>query len=225
MFKFFKKRLFTVAQQIEMAKYPVVMAPLFGSLIPVQLRKLTAAQIRSCGNISLLKSWEDKAREQAGAFSKKEIIAFSERHKEIAKKAMVCPTYDELFAALTTKEKKGEIETQIKELEALIAQCDRGPKKQSFEEELDSLRIWYDLILPSDFVSYIVGYSLGINESDIQIVSDEMLIDAAYLAERGHDNPSDHLPGQFTDFMRDDINMRAWFLLDQKKKELRSNAG
>ena len=225
MFKFLKKRLFTVAQQIEMAKYPVIMAPLFGRQIPVQLRKLTAAQIRSCGNISLLRSWEDKAREQAGAFSRKEIIAFSERHKEIAKKAMVCPTYDELFAALTTKEKKDEIETQIKELEVLIAQCERGPKKQSFEEELDSLRIWYDLILPSDFISFIVGYSLGINESDITLVSDDMLIEAAYLADRGHDNPSDHLPGQFTEFMKDDINMRAWYLLDEKKKELKSNAG
>jgi len=44
------------------------------------------------------------------------------------------------------------------------------------------------------------------------------LIEAAILAERGHDNPANHLNGNFTDFMKDDINKRAWLLLEDERE-------
>jgi hypothetical protein len=215
-----KRNPASVTQKIEAAKYPIIMAPLFGAMIPVQIRELTAAQIRSCGNLTLIESFEDRARRHAGKFSRKEIVAFAERHREIMKQCLVTPTYDELFKALTAKE-RGMFEQQLKDIDVLIKDCPRGPKRNQLEEERDGLRIWVDLILPDNFVNYVVAYALGIDKSDIKRVSEEMLLEAAYLAERGHDNPSDHLPGQFTDFMRDDINMRAWMLLDDKKESIR----
>jgi hypothetical protein len=222
MFDFLKKKKnpVSITQQIEMAKYPVIMAPLFGAMIPVQVRQLTSAQIRACGNISLIESFEDRARRKAGKFSRREIVAYAERHREIMKACLVVPTYDELFKSLTAREKQ-DFENQIKEIDALIKDCPRGPKRQLLEEERDGLRVWVDLILPDDFVSFIVSYALGVDTSDIKKVSEAMLLEAAYLAERGHDNPCDHLPGNFTEFMRDDINMRAWYLLDQKKEEMK----
>jgi hypothetical protein len=214
-----KRKKATLTQQIEYAKYPVIMAPLFGAMIPVQVRELTAAQIRACGNISLIESFEDRARKQGGRFTKREILAFAERHREILKACLVVPTFEELHVALTQKESH-QFDDQIKAIDALIKECHRGPKRQALEEERDGLKIKVELILPDNFVAFIVSYALGVDKSDIKKVSEEMLLEAAYLAERGHDNPADHLPGNFTEFMRDDINMRAWFLLDNKKKEL-----
>ena len=46
-----------------------------------------------------------------------------------------------------------------------------------------------------------------------------MLLEAAILAERGHNNPADHIHGIFTDFMKDDINKRAWILLTEEREK------
>lgn len=219
-----RKRL---AQEIEIAAFPIIMAPLFGRMIPVMVRELNSTQIRACGNISLIESFNDRLKREGGKFKRREILAFSERHREILKAALVVPTYEELFESLTKHVSK-HYEEQLKEIDGKIAELKaagfRGPKLSVLEEERDGLRIWIDLVLPDDFVGSVVAFVLGVDKSDIRKVTEDMLYEAAYLAERGHDNPCDHLPGNFTAFMRDDINMRAWFVLDQRKEEARQNA-
>jgi len=77
----------------------------------------------------------------------------------------------------------------------------------------------YEFLLPADFVSYIVSYALKVDESDIKLISEDMLFEAADMAKRGHDNPADHMQGNFTDFNREDINKRAWVVYFQRMKE------
>jgi len=55
-----------------------------------------------------------------------------------------------------------------------------------------------------------MSFALQQDNSDIKDVSEDMLFSAAIKATKGHDNPADHLPGNFTDFNREDINDRAW---------------
>lgn len=218
-----KKRTYPVQKQIEMIAFPVIMAPLHGAMIPVQVRELTSAQIKACGSFSLIETIDDKLRAQ-GRFSKREIVEYSETQRNIVKAALVVPTFDELMNGLQAKIKLTELEAQYAEISALLRECPRGPKRMQLQEELDGLRIWMDLILPSDFMAFIVSYALGVDKSDIKKVTEDMLLEAAYLAERGHDNPCDHLPGRFTEFMRDDINVRAWYVFDMKKEEARHAA-
>jgi hypothetical protein len=79
--------------------------------------------------------------------------------------------------------------------------------------------IWTDYLLPEDFTAFIASYALGIDKGDIKKVSEKMLLEAAALAEKGHDNPADHLDGIWPEvqkgFYLDDINKRAWQILQE----------
>jgi hypothetical protein len=213
----------SIEQKIEIAKYPIIAVPFFGTAIPFQVRMLTETQIQSCGNITLIASFENRIKEQNGKFTRKEMVAYAERNSKILQECLVVPTYEELLKYLNIKEKVELIKKQIEDLQKTIDECPRGPKKQSYEEELDGLRIWYDLIIPTATSSFIVAFVLGINGSDIRKVNRTMLLNAAILAVRGHDNPSDHCEGNFTPFMRTDFNAQAWIVYDEEKELM--NAG
>ncbi len=116
-----------------------------------------------------------------------------------------------------------EIKKEIEEVKKELIKVKPGPKRSAMEEELDALRIKCQMILPDDFVSWIVCYALKIDKTDIKKVSEKMLLDSAILAKNGHDNPADHIDGNFTHFNKDDINRRAWneynkFMEKNKKK-------
>ena len=101
----------------------------------------------------------------------------------------------------------------------LIATLPAGPRRTAFERETDGMRVWIDLLLPEDFMAGVVTYALGITKSDIKEVTENALYSAAVLAKIGNDNPADHLHGIFTDYMRDDINLRAAIILKEREKE------
>lgn len=206
-------------QDIEYAAFPILIAPFHGSPVSVKLRELTQAQILACGNFSLIETLEDKVMRKHKKINIKDMIGYAERNHSIVKAALICPTYEQIFKIIGCIPGRNKKKKQLLELEQKITQMKPGPKRTELQNKIDALRIWYDLILPDDFISFVVGYSLGINKSDIKKVSEEMLLNAALLAERGHDNPVDHVDGIFTPFMKDDINCRAWNILDKFKKE------
>jgi hypothetical protein len=213
-----------VIEQIEAIEYPILFIPFHGTPVPVQVRELTQAQLMSCGNFSLIETLEDKIRMDSKKCKISDIVAYAERNHNIVKQALINPTYDQLFKIVGTNNKVKEAKKELAELKKKIGSTKSGPQRSKLEEEIDNMRIWCDLILPNDFMSYVVSHALGINKSDIKTISQNMLLDAAVLAERGHDNPADHIDGRFTPFMKDDINKRAWFLLNQKRKENKPNA-
>lgn len=192
------------------AAFPIVTVPFHGTTVPVKLRELTQVQIRACGDFSLIKTFEDKVRAMSGKPTMAEINAYSERYHAIAEAAMVAPTYDQLLGMYDRDAKVRSARKKLDQAEKLLAKTPKGPQRAALEEQVQSLRIWTDLILPEDFLSAVMSYALGMDKSDIDDVTDDVLLDAAILAERGKDNPADHLDGRFTPFMRDDINRRAW---------------
>ncbi len=187
------------------------------------VRELTQAQILSCGDFSLIETFADKVAKKRLKYATKEILAYAERSHAIARAALVHPTYDEIVAVFGKDKKMLDARGRLDELEKKLGAAPPGRERDILDEQIRGLRIWVDLILPEDFLAVVVGYALGLDKSEIKTVSEDMLINAAVLAERGHDNPADHIGGRFTDFMRDDINTRAWLLLHQKREESRQH--
>lgn len=212
----------TTLQEINDIQHPLVALKFAGNDVVVKLRELNQAQIYACGGnrFSLIETIDDKIRIKKNP-KMKDIIAYAEIQNAIAQKALVSPTYDEIFEICAEGFDREKFKKEIQETEELIAKTPRGTKQRALMEELDSIRVWYDILLPSDFLAGVTSYALGVDKSDIKEITKETLLNLAYMAKSGHDNPADHIDGNFTKFNIEDINRRAWAVFyeeEQKKK-------
>jgi len=210
----------TALEKMKDIQFPIIVVPFYGQLTPVKLRELTQAQIVASGGLkfSLIETLEDKRRSKKKP-KLSEMTAYAEIQHEIAKRALVSPTYDEIFEMVGAGIDRDNIKKELDEIEIIISKTPRSPKRKALEEEFECKRIWFDLLLPEDFLAAITSYSLSINKSDIKEVTKEALLEAATLAKMGHDNPSDHYDGIFTPYMKDDFNRRAWITYAENKKK------
>jgi hypothetical protein len=214
----------TALDIIETAQYPIVFAPFFGVQTPVKLRELTQAQILACGNFSLIETFHDKARREATMKkpTMREIYDYAELQHNLCKAALVAPTYEEIFKVIGSDPKIDDKKKELQSLREMLRKAPKGPERIKLEEEIAALEAFVNLLLPDDFIIFVMCYSIGIEKSDIKLVTEKMLLDAAILAERGKNNPADHIEGRFTAFMRDDINRRAWIILaDERERNKR----
>ena len=205
------------------ASYPLIVAPWHGIQTPVRLRKLTATQALSCGDFGMIELLADKIANNRSP-SIEELSAYAERHDKLCKLAMVKPTYDEAMKIAGAHIDSKDISRQLAEIESMFAKIESMQDKdtsllKNLRDQYSAIELQSKFILPADFTAHIVNYTLGISESDIKAVTEEMLMNAAVLATRGNDNPSDHLRGVFTDLMTREIDNRAWILFDEKTKK------
>lgn len=196
---------------------PCIMAPFMGSVVPVIVSRLSFAQIRSCGDFSLIETISDVIQKKK-KMSASEMVVYAEMQYEVVKAALVSPTYDEIMSLNEYDILRKSAETEIKETGAIIDDLPVGPKRDKLQLEYDALKMKYEFLLPADFVSFIFSYALRIDETDIKLVSEDMLYEAAIRAKNGSGNPSDHLPGTFSDFNKVDINNRAMIIYAKRMK-------
>lgn len=208
-----------VLDRIEAAAIPIIALPWHGSMVCVKIRELNQTQILACGDFSLIETFQDKVRQKKKKIKRSEVMAYAAAQHAIARAALLSPTYDEIMERIGRGKDIDKKKLELEELKKSLESCPPGPQRSTLEEEIDSYKIWIDLILPTDFLAALIAYCLGVNKSDIKNVSEKMLLDAAILAERGHDNPHDHLHGEFTDFNKHDIDVRAWMILADFKEE------
>lgn len=208
-------------EKIEAAEYPILIIPFHGTPAPFMIRELNEAQTLACGNFSLIETLEDKIRLNTKKYNIRDIIAYADRNHAIVRAALIKPTYDQIFEIIGANPKVDENKKELKELKKKLGKTKSGPQRSALEEEIDTLRIWCDFLLPNDFMSYVVSYTLGINKSDIKLISGKIMLDCAILAEKGSNDPIDHCDGRFTPFMRDDFNRRSWIILAEKRKEMK----
>lgn len=204
-------------------EYPLIQAPFFGEAVLVKVRILTQAQILSVGDFSMIETFADKIemKRRQKKLKMSDVVAYAELQHSLCRASLVAPTYEQIFEVCSID---GSVETKRKELDEILSTLATTPTskdRSQLEQRAMELKVWVDLILPTDFLSTVVGYALDMHRSDIKQVTEEMLIQAAVLAELGHDNPADHIEGRFTAFNRDDINTRAWRLWHERKKEMR----
>ena len=207
---------------IEDAEYPLIVTQWKGIEVLVRVRELSQVQLLACGNFSLINLGELTS----GPFQWSQWVEYAEQNYKILRATLVSPSYDEVMELVGKDAMVKDAEAKFREINGLLRDLPRGPKRQEYEKERDSLRCLYDLILPDDFIAPIVAYEVGIGRTDIKKITREMLLTAAILAERGHDNPADHIDGIFSAFNRDDINRRGWEVLgDERERIKRGNHG
>lgn len=206
-------------QQIRDEVIQVIMVPFYGTMVPVQVRLLTDAQITACGSISLIETFEDKIRQKNKRLDMREILAYSERMHRIVEEALVAPTYKQIMEQFAHAPKLLDAKQELDKLKKKLRSEPNRMERKALEQEIDSMKLWVNYILPEDFIATIVSFVLDIDRSDIKKVTRDILLECAYLAERGHDNPHEHCQGRFTPFMQKDFDRRAWAALDEERKK------
>jgi hypothetical protein len=194
------------------------MMPFNGTPCPFIIKKLTYAQIRSCGEFSLIETVQDIVDGKKKP-SVKQMYAYAEMQHSLVKKALVSPSYDEIMSKSGIDEIRINAEKELEEIDLMIKELPLGPKRRDLEDRRDTIKMQIDFILPADFLSAVISYSLDIDSSDIKEVTEEMLYEAAIRAKNGAGNPSDHLPGNFTEFNCVDINNRSWAEYYKRQKK------
>ena len=202
------------AEALKDIEYPLVAMPWKGDLVLVRARRLSQIQIMSCGSFSLIDF--DKGQKP---FTFVKWAEFAKTRYQIMKESLVSPTYREIFDIIHRGDLVESSEREFRELGVLIESLPRGPKRQELEEQHAALLCHFRYIFPEDFIAALISYALSQDVSDIAKVTREMLLTAAILAKEGGDNPADHIKGCFTDFNREDINLRAMQVLSEEKEK------
>lgn len=194
------------------------MAPWNGVMCPVIVRELNFAQIRDCGDFSLIQTTSDILANKR-KMSISEMLAYSELQYKIVESALVSPTLDEIMSLNEYDLLAVEAKKEIVALQEIIDSLPDGPKADKLQNDLDTMRLDYEFILPADFVGWIMSYALKIDDSDIKLVSEDMLFEAAIRAKNSNGSIADHLPGNFTDFNREDIINRGLVIYHDRTKK------
>ena len=193
-----------------------VCVPFNGTYIWCQLRCLNATQLDACGAVTLInivKEHEKEHKATSEDFDK--FIEIRNIQEKICREVFNNPTFEEIEKIVigednVLKSKKEQL-NKIKKTD-LSGMTEE--QKKEINSRIDKLELELGFLLPEDTMAFCTSWGLGIDISDIKKLTEEQLRDAAILATRGHDNPTDHISGRYTDRDREDINKRAWSLYE-----------
>lgn len=196
-----------------------VCVPFNGSPVWCKLRCLNATQLEASGGVTLIET-----NQADGNKSFQMLIEMRNTQEKIIRDIMVCPTFDEVVSLVSEEDFCAKrIREQIEEIKAIDRKGMTTKEKADLEARLYNLELSVAFILPEDTMGYLTSWALGADVSDIKKLSEEQLLDAAFLAAKGQDNPHEHLTGIFTDRDKNDIDKRAWILhhdfMERKKRE------
>lgn len=186
--------------------------------IPVwcKLRCLNQTQLEACGGVSLVNILGEVTKR---APKIEDMIDIRNTQEEIAKMTLVIPSFDEIMKIITEEDLViTRIKAEIEELKKIDPKTLPATKRKEFEDELFKLEISVAFLLPEDAMGVITSWALGQDVSDIKSLTADQLYRAALLAERGHDNPTDHISGCFVDRDKPDIDACAWGELHRRRE-------
>lgn len=198
--------------------YPILMAPWHGTLTPIRVRLLGDSTTLACGDFGLIKSFGENLSSEFGP-TLEEMNAYAERHHEICKLTMVNPTFDEMFAIAGAHIDSKEIDKRLKDIEDVWKEMPPGPDRVKLKNEFDLLELSSKFILPPDFTAFIVNYALQIDKTDINDVTEDVLMNAAIMTNRCGGAPHTHFPGVLTPRMVKEFDNAALVLFDKKTKK------
>jgi hypothetical protein len=203
------------------ASNPMLMLPFNGELLPFRVKKLTSNQILSLGNVSVIETFHDKIN-KARTPTPEEMNEYAERQHQLVKLAMVQPTYDEVIAQVVPGFDWKALEAELADIKTRFKAMKPGKDKSELQNRYNLAEMRYKFILPADFIGAVLDFCLDISSSGIRAVTSDILLHAAVLATRGHDNPSDHVDTTLmTPFHRQDFDNRAWLEFDRKQAEIK----
>lgn len=184
---------------------------------------LNATQMQSCGNFSLLNFPKEDAEKLSEDEILEEVRDIKNTQENIFKLCLSSPTFDDIIEMYKATDVWKRIKKKEAEIKDLVAQLPEGTEKDEFQRELDRYEIFQGFIFPDDFSDKLTTIMYQKHNSDILRVSENMLLQAAFLAERGHDNPHDHISGLFTEFHKQDMDKHAWYLLSEYREKQKTD--
>ena len=206
--------------------FQVIIAPFNTMEVPVKVRCPNELQLRACGAFSIIDTRSDEQKDSEDKKISDAILADTiDKQEKILEVTLVSPTYADIINNVygqdtwyqDTKEALAVIETRLYNKDE---QIDPG-ERQILVARLRTLKMQCGFMLPADFTAFIVSWALGIDRSDIKKVTNSILLEAAILATRGHDNPCNHLHGNFNEYHKNEINKEAWVLYNEFEKNKR----
>ena len=202
--------------------HPAIYAPYNGRGLWVIARILRYSEIKLCGDFSLIETSQDKINKQNKKYSIEDVERYTEIRHNVVKLSMLSPKYDDLINTCLKYDNIDNIDDQLLNIEIKLKELESSGEKCDIiklRNEYARLELQYKYVLPDDFISFIFAFALRLDESDIKLVSEKMLYDAAVTAKLGNDNPANHIEGTF--FKRDieDFNDRSWVEFFDREKE------
>jgi len=202
---------------IEAAAFPVLAAPFNGDTVYVKVRSLNSIQLKGCGDFCLIDLSDPKERRESRI---EDVIASINYQEKILEETLIEPTYQDIVNKCYGKDSWiHHKQEKIKEIQAKIEKIKDPKEKRQVTDQVNGLNMMVGYLLPTDFTAYITAWALDIDRAPIKKLTRSILLQAATLASRGKNNPVDHLPGDWTDFHKDQINMTAWVVYDDHVRE------
>jgi len=207
------------------ALFHIIPVPFNGTPVWCELRCLNASQILALGNYSNI-----DRKESGGKTTRQQITDVRNYQEKLVRAVMNKPRFDEIVSLVSEndfvmKDKRSELE-ELKELVKQHGESWPKKKQMDIKQQMDDLELFMGFILPEDAFGFLSSWANGNDISDIKKLTDDILLEAAILAENGRDNPHDHIRGVFTDHNMRDIDIRAWAVYDDylNKKKIERTA-
>ncbi len=210
---------------MEAAVYPAVSVNFNGKEIIVIAKRLSFMEIKNAGEFSLLDLKENIIGANPSII---EIAEYVELQHEVLKKCMINPTYEQAESLLNRNADVEPLRARLEDMDLkfhLMSKQEQNSKEgKKFEEEYAILEMRVNFIFPQDFLVDMFLFATSQDISDIKLIqSEEILYNAALLAEKGNCRASDILcsDGDFTEFNKYDIDMRAAVIKMDREREAR----
>lgn len=211
----------TAINEIEAAVSPAVSFHFNGKEIFFIARTLSSLEIQSCGNFSLVNLDSDTPKD-----SKEDPIVamakFAEIQHKVLKLAMISPTYEEVEQVLFKHAGVDDFPKRMEEIKTQFVFEKDSKKKMAMEKEFAILEMRSKFIFPQDFLIEMFEFATEQKKSDVRkLVSEDILLEASILAEKGRCRVSDILcaDGYFSEFNKLDIDKRGAVVLYNHRKK------
>jgi hypothetical protein len=193
-----------------------ILLPWNGEFGLFTIRMLNATQLRACGDFTTLELDTEEDETKAPDFEA--IKSLKNMQEKMFTLALVKPTFNEMCDILEVSATMQRFRETLKHAREQIRLVEDVEEMHEYEEQIEFYENALGFLLPDDFSAALTALLLQKDNTDIRKVTKEMLFEAAIMAEKGHDNPSDHISGVFTDFQHEDINKYAWIELAKYKE-------
>jgi hypothetical protein len=191
--------------EIRRALYHWVYVPFNDAYVWLELRCLNSIQIKACGDISLI---EIIARKKPSEEDELNLLNLQEN---LSRSVMNTPTYEEFEKIVLDRDHvMDERRRKLAEIEGLVNKDKR--LGITYGEEINNLKKFIGYLLPINTMTFLTRWALGLDVSDVKKLSKDNLLEAAYLAKAGGDNPHNHITGLLTDRDMEEIDRAAWYL-------------
>jgi uncharacterized coiled-coil protein SlyX len=195
--------------EIKGAMFEWLFVPFYGSNILVEVRYSRSTQLP---DVDKLKTVLEKTRHRA-ALSRKEMLDVLDLQYECCKVTLNRPTFEEITAMIYEKDKVVEEKrAELALLQERIKRMPDGLERNKLYKRQEALEVFANCVLPDDTMLALTNIALGAGLTDIRKLTKEKLLLAYQKAKLFGSDPSDYVPGLFTDGDRQNISDYACYI-------------